>query len=124
MRKIGHHPGSVETIESWRFRRCPCGFVLALSQTGRVWWVRARSSVMEITSLGGLLAALSTSCRVHEIAARPKPLRKDAVEKPARRGEPQPRFMRPHPGVPRVAIESKPTVVVKPRGRAISKPNR
>lgn len=123
MRKIGHHPGGAETVEGWSFRRCPCGFVLALSQTGRVWWVRAKSSVLEITSLGGLLAALSTSCRVHEIAARPKLPRKDGVEKPARSAEPQPRFMKPQPRVPRVAIESKPTIVMKPRARVISKPN-
>jgi hypothetical protein len=115
MREIGHHPGTAESVEGWRFRRCRCGFVLALSETGRVWWVRANSSVVEISSPDVLFAALSTDCRYYRGPARLTGTRVVEVEEKASIATARPRLKAPQSGAPRVAIETKPRVVVKPR---------
>src|SRR5690242_11699465 len=37
---IGHLPVYVVEIEGWTFRRCRCGFSLALTSSGAIWWLR------------------------------------------------------------------------------------
>ena len=69
IRHVGHMPLRADTIQGWTFRRCPCGFVLAMSPDNRVWWLRATSSAREITSFVGLLAALASNCRYHQPVA-------------------------------------------------------
>jgi hypothetical protein len=72
---IGHLPVYVLEIEGWTFRRCRCGFSLALTPSGVIWWLRTTKEAMEINSFKSLLRALSSNCWAHP---RPKPL-PDAV---------------------------------------------
>ena len=65
-RRIGHHPDEPQTIQSWVFRRCFCGFVLVMTGDGEVWWLRARNTTQRIESLDDLYRALSTSCRYYK----------------------------------------------------------
>jgi len=124
MRKIGHHPGPAGTVEGWWFRRCRCGFVLALSTSGRVWWVRAHSPVLEIRAPELLFAALATECRYYRARAPVTPgnpalaesraptsaaLLKAAAASEARATKP---------------LASKPAVMVKPRSGVVSTRNR
>jgi len=79
VRHVGHLPLRADTIQGWTFRRCSCGFVLAMSPENRVWWLRATSSAREITSFAGLIAALASNCRYHKpvaevVAAAPAPV--------------------------------------------------
>jgi hypothetical protein len=76
---IGHLPVYVVEIEGWRFRRCRCGFSLALTPRGALWWLRTTKEAMEIKSFKALLRALSSNCWAHP---RPEPL-KNAVISPA-----------------------------------------
>jgi len=124
MRKIGHHPAGLENVEGWRFRRCRCGFVLALSESERVWWVRANSSVLEINSPDMLFAALSTECRYYRSPARSTPPPIVDVEKKTSIGAARPRFADVQSSTSRIAIETRPTVVVKPRSRAATTSDR
>jgi hypothetical protein len=59
---IGHLPVYVHEIEGWTFRRCRCGFSLALTPSGAIWWLRTTKEAMEINSLKSLLRALRTDC--------------------------------------------------------------
>jgi len=62
---IGHLPVYVLAIEGWTFRRCRCGFSLALTPSGAIWWLRTTKNAMEITSFKLLLRALNSNCWAH-----------------------------------------------------------
>ena len=77
---IGHLPVYVVEIEGWTFRRCRCGFSLALTPSGTVWWLRTTKDAMEIKNFKSLLRALNSNCWAHP---RPGPLKKAAISPPA-----------------------------------------
>jgi hypothetical protein len=62
---IGHLPIYVVEIEGWTFRRCRCGFSLALTPSGAIWWLRTTKEAMEINSFKALLRALNSNCWAH-----------------------------------------------------------
>src|SRR6266851_3681379 len=74
----GHLPVYVVEIEGWTFRRCRCGFSLALTPSGAIWWLRTTKDAREIKSFKSLLRALNSNCWAHP---RPEPV-KDAVISP------------------------------------------
>jgi hypothetical protein len=75
----GHHIGHlslyVQEIEGWIFRRCRCGFTLALTPKGAILWLKITKPATEINNFRSLLRALSSDCWAHP---RPEPP-KDAV---------------------------------------------
>src|SRR5215831_13517484 len=76
---IGHLPVYVVAIEGWTFRRCRCGFSLALTPDGAIWWLRTTKEAMEIKNFKALLRALNSNCWAH-----PRPeLLKHAVISPS-----------------------------------------
>jgi hypothetical protein len=76
---IGHLPVYVAELEGWRFRHCRCGFSLALTPSGAIWWLRTTKEAMEIKSFKVLLRALNSNRWAH-----PRPeLLKSAVISPA-----------------------------------------
>ena len=77
---IGHLPVYVVAIEGWTFRRCRCGFSLALTPGGAIWWLRTTKDSMEIKSFKLLLRALNSNCWAHP---RPEALKKAMVPPPA-----------------------------------------
>jgi hypothetical protein len=77
---IGHLPVYVVEIESWTFRRCRCGFSLAPTPSGAVWWLRTTKDAMEIKSFKSLLRALNSNCWAHP---RPEPLMNAVISPPA-----------------------------------------
>jgi hypothetical protein len=77
---IGHLPVYVHEIEGWTFRRCRCGFSLALTPSGAIWWLRTTKEAMEISRFKSLLRALSSNCWAHP---RPKPLQNAVIAVPA-----------------------------------------
>jgi len=77
---IGHLPVYVLEIEGWTFRRCRCGFSLALTPSRAIWWLRTTKDAMEINSFKSLLRALSSDCWAHP---RPKPLQNAVIAAPA-----------------------------------------
>ena len=77
---IGHLPVYVHEIEGWIFRRCRCGFSLALTPSGAIWWLRTTKEAMEINSFKSLLRALRSDCWAHP---RPKPLTNAVIAAPA-----------------------------------------
>src|SRR5215471_9461998 len=62
---IGHLPVYVVAIEGWTFRRCRCGFSLALTPSGAIWWLRTTKDAMEIKNFKTLLRALNSNCWAH-----------------------------------------------------------
>jgi hypothetical protein len=76
---IDHLPVYVVEIEGWTFRRCRCGFSLALTPSGAIWWLRTTKDALEIKSFKALLRALNSNCWAHP---RPEPL-KNMVISPA-----------------------------------------
>ncbi len=76
---IGHLPVYVVEIEGWTFRRCRCGFSLALTPSGAIWWLRTTKAAMAITSFKALLRALNSNCWAHPRSH----LLKNAVISPA-----------------------------------------
>jgi hypothetical protein len=75
---IGHLPVYMVEIEGWTFRRCRCGFSLALTPSGTIWWLRTTKEAMAINSFKALLRALNSNCWAH-----PRPeLLKNAVIPP------------------------------------------
>lgn len=72
---IGHLPIYVQEIEGWIFRRCRCGFSLALTPSGAILWLKMTKPATEINNFKSLLRALNSNCWVHP---RPESL-KDAV---------------------------------------------
>src|SRR5215831_20517112 len=62
---IGHLPVYVVEIEGWTFRRCRCGFSLALTSSGVIWWLRTTKDAMEIKNFKALLRALNSNCWAH-----------------------------------------------------------
>jgi len=77
---IGHLPVYVVAIEGWTFRRCRCGFSLALTPSGAIWWLRTTKDSMELKSFKLLLRALNSNCWAHP---RPELLKHAAVSPPA-----------------------------------------
>jgi hypothetical protein len=77
---IGHLPVYVHEIEGWTFRRCRCGFSLALTASGAIWWLRTTKEAMEINSFKSLLRALRSDCWAHP---RPKPPQNAVIAAPA-----------------------------------------
>ena len=77
---IGHLPVYVHEIEGWTFRRCRCGFSLALTPSGAIWWLRTTNEAVEINSFKSLLRALNSNCWTHP---RPKPLTNAVIAAPA-----------------------------------------
>jgi hypothetical protein len=51
----GHLPAYVQEIEGFTFRRCRCGFSLAVTPSGKVWWLRTENTAVEITDMKHLL---------------------------------------------------------------------
>jgi hypothetical protein len=62
---IGHLPVYVVELEGWTFRRCRCGFSLALTPSGAIWWLRTTKVAMAINSFKALLRALNSNCWAH-----------------------------------------------------------
>jgi len=77
---IGHLPVYMVAIEGWTFRRCRCGFSLALTPNGAIWWLRTTKDSVEIKSFKLLLRALNSNCWVHP---RPESLKNAVVSPPA-----------------------------------------
>jgi len=69
---IGHLPVYVIEIEGWIFRRCRCGFSLALTPGGAIWWLRTTKEAMEIKNFKTLLRALNSNCWAHPRLGPPK----------------------------------------------------
>jgi len=67
-------------IEGWNFRRCRCGFALALTPGGAIWWLRTTKDSMAINSFKLLLRALNSNCWAHP---RPESLKNAVVSPPA-----------------------------------------
>lgn len=55
-----------ERIEDWRFERCLCGFVLAHSPKGAVYWLRARGNARILRDGNDFRSALAHYCRVND----------------------------------------------------------
>ncbi len=47
---IGHLPVYVQEIEGWSVRQCRCGFTLALTPSGAIWWLRNTNGAMATTT--------------------------------------------------------------------------
>ena len=77
---IGHLPVYVVEIEGWTFRRCRCGFSLALTSSGAIWWLRTTKDAMAVNSFKPLLRALNSNCWAHP---RPQPLKNVILSLPA-----------------------------------------
>ena len=60
--------------------RCRCGFSLALTPGGAIWWLRTTKDSMEIKSFKLLLRALNSNCWAHP---RPELLKHAVVSPPA-----------------------------------------
>jgi hypothetical protein len=71
-RHSGHLPVYVIEIEGWVFRRCRCGFSLALTPSGAIWWLRTTKDAMEIKNFKTLLRALNSNCWAHPRLGPPK----------------------------------------------------
>lgn len=69
---FGHLPVHVQEIEGWIFRRCRCGFTLALTPSGTILWLKITKPAVEIKNFKLLLRALNSNCVVHP---RPGPLK-------------------------------------------------
>ena len=124
MRKIGHHPGTAETVEGWSFRRCRCGLVLGLSQSGHVWWVRANASVVELSSREILFAALATECRYHRPRAHAPATPTVEVGKKALQAGTRPGVTAGQSSASSIALQTRPRVVVKPHRSGMRTPGR
>jgi hypothetical protein len=77
---IGHLPVYVVEIEGWRFRRCRCGFTIALTSSGAIWWLRTTKEAMALNSFKALLRALNSNCWAHP---RPERLKNAVLSVPA-----------------------------------------
>src|SRR5215469_13404423 len=62
---FGHLPVYVQEIEGWTFRRCRCGFTLALTGTGAILWLKMTKPATEISDFKSLLRSLNSNCWVH-----------------------------------------------------------
>jgi hypothetical protein len=76
---IGHLPVYVQEIEGWIFRRCRCGFSLAVTPSGAILWLKITKPATEINNFKSLLRALNSNCWLHpRLAASPPEPLKDA----------------------------------------------
>jgi hypothetical protein len=139
IKQIGHLLLQNDVIDGWIFRRCRCGFTLALTPTGKVWWLRAVMPAIEIASTAALLKSMTMFCRFHP--RHPRNNVRDPRQQP-RPSAPPPKPFKPPPqhlppsfmGAPRrdgfgkattpgafgrsgFGGSAKPTVVVKPARR-------
>jgi hypothetical protein len=73
---IGHLPVYVDELEGWTFRRCRCGFSLALTPSGGIWWLRTTKAAKQLDSFKSLLRALNSNCWAHP---RPGPVKKAVI---------------------------------------------
>ena len=87
---IGHLPVYVAAIEGWTFRRCRCGFSLALTPGGAIWWLRTTKDSVELKSFKLLLRALNSNCWAHSrsealkhVVVSPPTVAQIAAETPA-----------------------------------------
>jgi hypothetical protein len=72
---IGHLPLYVQEIEGWIFRRCRCGFTLALTPNGAILWLKITKPAIEINNFTSLLRALNSDCwRIRGPSHRSMPL--------------------------------------------------
>ncbi len=62
---VGHCFAFVSFIEGWVFRKCSCGATLALSATGKLYWIRSADAAKELKSFDELLYVLSRNCQAH-----------------------------------------------------------
>ena len=62
---IGHLPVYVQEIEGWIFRRCRCGFTLALTPNGAILWLKMTKPAIEINNFKSLPRALNSDCWAH-----------------------------------------------------------
>jgi hypothetical protein len=69
---FGHLPVYVQEVEGWTFRRCRCGFTLALTPSGTILWLKITKPAVEMKNFKLLLRALNSTCLVHP---RPEPLK-------------------------------------------------
>jgi len=65
-----HKPDNKGAVEGWEFRRCRCGFLLALSPRHKLYWVRAKCFIREIGSREELQAAVNSRCRIYDAHRR------------------------------------------------------
>src|SRR5215469_16117099 len=76
-RQVGHLPSRSDEIDGWTFRKCVCGFQLALTPKGEVWWLRAIQPAVKLPDWTNLLAALTTHCyrfpRLRPVADQEQP---------------------------------------------------
>jgi hypothetical protein len=79
-RHIGHLAVYVQELEGWIFRRCRCGFSLALTPNSTIWWLKITKEAVAIDSFKSLLRALNSNCWAHP---RPAPLKNAIVAAPA-----------------------------------------
>src|SRR5262249_22914937 len=77
---IGHLPIYVQEIEGWIFRRCRCGFTLALTPNRTILWLKITNPAIEINNFKSLLRALNSDCWVHP---RPRPTEHAGIAEPA-----------------------------------------
>jgi len=75
-RHTGHLAVYVQEIEGWIFRRCRCGFSLALTPNRTIWWLKITKETVEIDSFKSLLRALNSNCWAHP---RPAPLKHGVI---------------------------------------------
>jgi hypothetical protein len=73
---IGHLPLYVQEIEGWIFRRCRCGFTLALTPNGAILWLKITKPAIEINNFTSLLRAVNSDCWAHP---RPEPSKHAAI---------------------------------------------
>jgi hypothetical protein len=76
---IGHLPVYVHELEGWTFRRCRCGFSLALTPNGAIWWLRTTKAAKQLDSFKALLRALNSDCWAHP---RPGPVKQAVIAAP------------------------------------------
>ena len=90
---IGHLPIYVQEIEGWIFRRCRCGFTLALTPQDAILWLKITKPAMEINNFKSLLRALNSDCWAHPRPELSKPVaiaENPITETAAKTQEPRP----------------------------------
>src|SRR5215471_517872 len=116
-RQIGHLPCRSDEIDGWTFRKCPCGFQLAMTPQGEVWWLRAIQPAVKLPDWSNLLAALATHC--HRFP-RPRPAAERVKPQPVSAPVPAP-AVEPEKPQPAVAPASAPPLA-KPKVKATKLP--
>ena len=105
IKQVGHLLLQNDCIDGWIFQRCRCGFTLALTPTGKLWWLRAVMPAIEIASLSELLRALKMFCRFHP---RHPPNNARDPRQQARPSSPPPKPFKPPPQHPQTPFMGSP----------------